>query len=154
MSEDRSQRGQAYDQAIERAFKTVLRKESSITRRKARTAPLIDDLVAGRRAWEGLTTRELRSLQGLPLVELYLKESQASRHHDPPGQVAAARLARAAAHRLDSRVYGPQVVADTRARAWAELANAYRSNDELDRAEQVMKRALHYLERGSGDPAL
>jgi tetratricopeptide (TPR) repeat protein len=151
LSEDRRIRGGTYDAAIDRAFRAVLRKEVSIVRSAASTVPLIDDLVGGRRAWKELTAQEVRSLRGLPMVDLHLKEAQASRHHDPQRQVAAARLARAAAHGLDLRVYGPQVVADARARAWAELANAYRANDELDRAEQVMKTALHYLERGSGD---
>lgn len=53
--------------------------------------------------------------------------------------------------RLNSRIYGPQIVADTRARALAELANAYRVANQPAVGEIVMTQALSYLERGSGD---
>src|SRR5882757_11047230 len=65
-----------------------------------------------------------------------------------------AALAQAAAHRLDPHEVRPEVIADTQARVWAELGNAYRLADLLDRAEAAFKSSVDALERGSGDPLL
>ena len=65
-----------------------------------------------------------------------------------------AELAQAAADRLDPGQVRPEVIADTQARVWAELGNAYRLADLLDRAEAAFKSAVDALDRGSGDPLL
>jgi tetratricopeptide (TPR) repeat protein len=48
----------------------------------------------------------------------------------------------------------PGFVADLRAKAFAELGNAYRVNDRLSEADTVFGYALEYLADGTGDPLL
>src|SRR5262245_3252498 len=48
----------------------------------------------------------------------------------------------------------PGFVADLRARAFAELGNAYRINDRLSEADTAFERAEEFLEEGTGDPVL
>jgi tetratricopeptide (TPR) repeat protein len=48
----------------------------------------------------------------------------------------------------------PGFVADLRARAFAELGNAYRVNDRFSEADKAFELAIGFLEEGTGDPLL
>jgi len=63
-------------------------------------------------------------------------------------------LARQAADRLAVEVYGEERRTDMQARTWAELANAYRLNDDFPQAEAAMAYALDLRAQGTGDPLL
>jgi tetratricopeptide (TPR) repeat protein len=65
-----------------------------------------------------------------------------------------ADLARMAAERLDPQAYGEERRTDMQARAWAELANAYRITDDFPQAEAAMVCALELRAQGTGDPLL
>jgi tetratricopeptide (TPR) repeat protein len=146
--------GDLYDAAVERACRKVLGWSGTLRRQRERAAPLIADLVQGKRTWGDLDDGEAESLRGIPKVDLLLEEARALRHDKPEKMVETAEMARRAAMRLDPRVYGSRIVADTRALALAELANAYRAANRPAVAEAAMLRALGYLEKGSGAPGL
>jgi tetratricopeptide (TPR) repeat protein len=93
----------------------------------------------------------LRSREG---IELLLAKVQEERYRNPQTMVSLARLAQGAADRLDPSCCGLEVTNDLRTRAWAELANAYRVTDDLDRAMEALQQAADWLERGTGDPLL
>src|SRR5436305_8315581 len=65
-----------------------------------------------------------------------------------------ADLARLTADRLDPQVYGDERRTDMQARAWAELANAYRLTEDLPQAEAAMACALDLRAQGTADPLL
>jgi tetratricopeptide (TPR) repeat protein len=88
------------------------------------------------------------------IIERLLAESRDSRYQDPLRMIYLAELAQAAADRLDPCQVPPEVIADTLATVWAELGNAYRLADLLDRAEAAFKSAVDALDQGSGDPLL
>lgn len=90
----------------------------------------------------------------LSRIELLVDESRALRLDDPKRMVYLAELARAAAERLDPTEHGAAKVADIQARTWAELGNAYRLVEAIDRAEDAMERAMHCYQGGSQDPEL
>lgn len=143
--------GDLYDGALDRACKKALNWTGTLREQRERAAPVIADLVQGKRSFKDLSEEEHGSLQGVPKVDLLLEEAKALRHEQPGKMIEAADLAKKAAMRLDPRVYGHQIVADIRARALAELANAYRTANQPAISEVVMTQALHYLERGTGD---
>lgn len=90
----------------------------------------------------------------LSTIDRLLAESRACRYQDPLRMIYLAELAQAAADRLNPHQLRPEVIADTQAQVWAELGNAYRLADLLDRAEAAFKSAVDVLEGGSGDPLL
>jgi len=92
--------------------------------------------------------------RGLFRIETLLAAAWDLRYSDPHEMVRIAELALFAAERLEKTRYGRAEIADVRARAWAELANACRVTDDLYSAEQAMARAVGWLHRGSGDPWL
>ncbi|HEX7181228.1 MAG TPA: hypothetical protein VF756_05255 [Thermoanaerobaculia bacterium] len=134
----------AYDEAITSAFAAAL---------------------GGMAAPESLDWKVERLLQGPPLPEEAgfwtpalcetLLERSRLRHGEPAQMLQLTELACEAADRvaaagnLDS-----QEAADLRARAWAELANAHRVNDDLVQAEAAMARAVELQAQGTGSLTL
>jgi tetratricopeptide (TPR) repeat protein len=95
-----------------------------------------------------------RSPQSWGLCESLIARSQACRWQDPEQMVLLAERAVSAAESVDPMEYGRELVADLRARAFAELANAHRVADDLDSAERVLRRAVEHSARGTQDPLL
>jgi tetratricopeptide (TPR) repeat protein len=95
-----------------------------------------------------------RSPQSWGLCESLIARSQACRWQDPEQMVLLAERAVAAAESVDPHEYGRELVADLRARAFAELSNAYRVSDDLESAERILRRATEHSARGTQDPLL
>lgn len=88
------------------------------------------------------------------LCESLIARSQACRYQDPEQMVLLAERAVSVAESLDAMEYGPELLADLRARALAELSNAHRVADDLETAERVMRRAIVWSAKGTQDPIL
>jgi tetratricopeptide (TPR) repeat protein len=83
-----------------------------------------------------------------------LIEQSRDLRHQPADMLRLATLAREAAERVDPAERGRPETADLRARAWAELANALRANDEMTEAEAAMIRGLELRAEGTGSEHL
>lgn len=101
-------------------------------------------------------TASLRSRRAriFPFFDAALIYSWELRQDDPRRMIELARYAVALAPTLGDDGYTPAQVADFQARAWAELANAYRVGEELARAEEAIATAFEHLGRGTGDQPL
>ena len=93
-------------------------------------------------------------LQGGPLIDLVLEKSFALRYDDPEEMVALADAGRVLAENLRILRYGRRVKADLCARAWIDLANAYRVADDFDTSEWAFGQARAWADHGTGSPAL
>jgi tetratricopeptide (TPR) repeat protein len=98
---------------------------------------------------------------GLPIrarVDALLALSFEERARDPRRMLHLAYAARMTALSLAQRKasggYSPTEAADLRARAWGELANAYRVNEELPEASHALATANTERSDGTGDPML
>jgi hypothetical protein len=139
-----------YDGALANAQERVLGMAAS----GSSVVGMLSALLSGQRTWRELSVTEIAVLRGVPQVRALLQAGRSLRHHDPETTLRFASLARYAADRLSSKEFGPEAVADLRALAWAELANAHRICDDLSRAGQAMNRAIHWSRRGSRSPLL
>jgi tetratricopeptide (TPR) repeat protein len=135
----------AYDGAVSRATTTVTRVASA----RQEALAILTELLLGGRTWRELSTSDIATLHGLPQLRALLDAGRSLRLHDPQATLRFARLARYAADRLEPREFGRKPVADLRALAWAELANAYRICDDLPQASQALNRAVYWANRGS-----
>ncbi|MEA2602465.1 MAG: hypothetical protein QOF89_3457 [Acidobacteriota bacterium] len=141
----------AYDRSISAAFAKALELERSLGAEREAAEQRSEDLVhAQERADESLPEGPVT----WGLCESLLEKSRALRHSDPAGMLRMADLARMAAERLDPQAYGEERRTDMQARAWAELANAYRVAEDLPQAEAAMTCALELRAQGTGDPLL
>src|SRR5258706_10665698 len=126
----------AYDRSIAAAFAKALEVERRVGSEREEAVP---------KSKEILRTRERPEVPSLPegeitwgLCESLLEKSRALRYTDHPGMLRLADLARVAIDRLEAVVYGAERKTDLQARAWAELANSYRVNDDFAQAEAAM----------------
>jgi tetratricopeptide (TPR) repeat protein len=87
------------------------------------------------------------------LSEALLEQARDLRHQ-PADMLRLARVAREATERIDPAEWGLRETADLRARAWAELANACRANDDMVEAEAAMLRAIDLRAEGTGSEHL
>ncbi|HSS52794.1 MAG TPA: hypothetical protein VLX28_27950, partial [Thermoanaerobaculia bacterium] len=94
------------------------------------------------------------SLKGLGVYEALLARSWAIRYDNPREMCHLTRVAVEMTDGFDPATYGDRRVADLRARAWGELANAYRVADRLREAQDAFGRAFDYFHKGSGDRGL
>jgi tetratricopeptide (TPR) repeat protein len=117
---------------------------------RERAAPLLSQLRSGSLRWEDLPGRQQRSLLSSgSFVDYLLEKSYNLRSEDPQRMVSLAKAACALADSMTQRRYGRRVVADLRARAWAELANAYRLIDDFDEAERAFAKVSQFFSEGT-----
>jgi tetratricopeptide (TPR) repeat protein len=142
----------SYERAISAAFAKALEHERTLR----------VDREAGERQSEEILRAGFQSeppafLEGpvsWGLCEALIEKSRSLRYTDLDGMLHLAHLARLAADRLDPNVYGAERRTDMQARAWAELANAYRVQEDLAQAEAAISQALELRGQGTGDPLL
>ncbi|HEV7504618.1 MAG TPA: hypothetical protein VGS07_06890 [Thermoanaerobaculia bacterium] len=145
----------AYDAPLARAavgarrFATRWNKESE---RLLRSLALLEQAPKGFRD-PGFIDQKARGLHGWPLCEALLLKSFEARFRDPETMLILAYQAAGVAEHTPPEKYEPSpgFVMDLRARAFAELGNAYRINDRLSEAEGAFSRAHSFLSEGTGD---
>ncbi len=135
-----------YDAAIDRAFEAALKELPRIEAEKKRFAQALAREEPSRDSRRGS-----RRVKGWAGILLRLHRSFELRYVDPEAMLREAFLARTTALNLDERVYGAPLVADLRARAAAELANAYRVTEDFRSAAGHFIEAERFREQGTGD---
>lgn len=142
----------AYDRSISAAFTNALKHERSLMTERDVAERKTEEVLRALRREENPALPEGSATWGL--CEVLLEKSRSLRHSDRARMLQTAHLAQLAADRLDREVYGTDRRTDMQARAWAEMANAYRINDDFAQAEAAMACALDLRAQGTGDPLL
>jgi tetratricopeptide (TPR) repeat protein len=93
-------------------------------------------------------------LDSLGVYEALLTRSWAVRYDDPREMCHLANVAREMSEGFDPATFGEKRVADLQARAWGELANAYRVANRYQNASDAFGMAFIIRQRGSGDRLL
>ncbi|HEY7215860.1 MAG TPA: hypothetical protein VIC28_14630 [Thermoanaerobaculia bacterium] len=143
-------REEAYDDAIDRAAAAAGDFLSRWQRDRERLARGLDLVRQSPQGYDGLSFEQVQELQGRPLIEALLQLSYESRFKDHKAMRWLAYNAAMAAANLRPEDHGRGVTFDLQARAWAELANAYRVNEEIDEAEEAFRHARALLAQGTG----
>jgi tetratricopeptide (TPR) repeat protein len=141
----------ALDAAVARTFKVALHHDKDLRRQRADAKKAGKILAVGGMA----APKNLPRTMGL-LAKYYalLDWSWSLRHEDTGQMVYFARFAAQCAERLDPQYYGVERVFDFQCRAQAELGNALRASDQLDKAADAFHRARQLFELGTHDEAL
>jgi tetratricopeptide (TPR) repeat protein len=140
----------AYDAPLDRAAAAALDFQTLWRRDRERSARCLDLIRRSPQGYDGLSFEQVQEFQGRPLVEALLQASFEARFKDHKAMRWLAYNAVTAADSLRPEEYGRGLTFDLRARAWAELANAYRVNEEIDEAEEAFRRARTLLAQGTG----
>lgn len=138
-----------YDEPIGRAIASVLKRDVP---RWEQERKQLNRFVARGTSWA--LGRPRRREEGWPVVEALLQLSAAERFRDRGLMLHLSFGAMLVARQLDPAVYGKALVADFKARATAEYANACRINDRFSDAESYLVEAEALAEEGTGDALL
>ncbi len=121
---------------------------------RERGTALLAELREGRRGWHELDSGERRLASGVALVDLVLERCREARFEDPRAMVGWAEIGCELAGHLALDPNGGAAVLGVEALAWAELGNAYRVADDLERAAQALARSRDLALRGRPSSAL
>ena len=135
-----------YDVILNRAEEYARRADRLAVRERVRFYKTLPRLAPGR--------GESRTGGGIGALEALLARSWTLRFDNPQEMRRLAGIAVEVAARLRLKTFGAKRLADLRARAWGELANACRVADQLGEAKKAFGQAFAFLQRGTGDPLL
>jgi tetratricopeptide (TPR) repeat protein len=140
----------AYDAAIDRAWRTA---RKLLPRWNKELEQRDSALERGRTQGWATNFRESYYRGFWARIEILLQRSFDVRYSDPAEMLRLARTAVEVADRgaPRARAYGDAVLLDLRARAWGELANAWRVNEHYAQAGSSFKSAHRLLDEGTGD---
>lgn len=96
--------------------------------------------------------RNSRRFQTWGLAEWLLEAPGPRAAGEMDQAIGHGRLALRVVETLDEAVYGPRLVRDLEARAWARLGKALRQGGDLGGAEEALLKARGLLDEGTGDP--
>ena len=144
---------EAYDKANERAIAAALGEVPRWEQERAQRDRFLAAVRTCRRGILGLSEEEKDS-HGWALAEALLIACREERFRDRQRMRLLAFAATVAARNLHPRQYGRAAISDFSARAFAELANTHRLNDEFENAEEALARAEDFLAGGTGDPLI
>jgi len=141
----------AYDAAIDRAWKKVRGLRKRWDEDQARFERGRKWLSASPAGFSGLTPGQRQSLVPWVHVEVLLWRSFDARYRNPREMLDDADRAVYVAERIEETPYGAGFLSDLRVRCWADLANAYRVNENFRYAEAAWRQAGELLDQGTGD---
>jgi tetratricopeptide (TPR) repeat protein len=140
------------DEILGRTFAEARRHRKMLRRSRKDVAAAIDGLPG-----TGMTLEiyaAVTSGYAWSVCEACLALGREVRYRDPARMLAVVESATEIADQLKPEAFGRWAVADLQARAWAELGNARRVNDDLDGAEQAFATAEERRRQGSGNALL
>jgi len=140
-----------YEGAIESAFATARARVREGAEAERWLAFYIS---SGRSSFSNFPLRQKRRIASWSLCEALLQLSHALRKDYPQEMVHFAEIAVEVASLVHWLPYRLEQLRDLEARAWGELANAYRVADELPLAESALEQAYERCRVGTGEPLL
>ncbi len=142
----------AYDEAFAAADRAA---QVALERKHIPAQQLLAELDRLPAEQQELRVRNLRRYASPTLAAAYIERSHAARYGDHEELLRCARLAVAAAEAATPPdAGGRSLLADCRAQAWGQLANAHRIRGHMLDAEREFATALRLADEGTGDLAL
>jgi tetratricopeptide (TPR) repeat protein len=138
----------AYDAVLDRVFSRVSLEEAALESARRRGRALFDELMQHPAARQLLLVQNSSRFRDRQLCENLLSASHESGFHDPALSQQLARLAVEIAERVPQNPTAPaaglprpEILAGLRARAWAQLGNAFRINSDFASSAGAFERA-------------
>lgn len=138
-----------YDSAIDRALSAVRLHGVKALKRKTQTKRVLQLMEKS-----GMRHVSVRSQGRYPVYEAALARAQALRHEDPQEMVFFTWFALRASLNMEEEGFTDKQIADFRAKAFGESANALRVAERLGEAEKDIDLAFKWARSGTGDPAI
>lgn len=136
-----------YDQVFDRVFSRLASKEADAVRERAIGRELFEELVQHPAARQHLLVSNSLRFRSRMLCEILLQESFETGFRDVSRSLELARLAIVLVDLLTEESCGSstEILDSLQARAWAQLGNAHRVNQDIRSAENAFVNAEPYL---------
>lgn len=135
-----------YEQVFDRVFSRVAVNEAAAARERALGRELFEELMHHPAARQHLLVGNSLRFRSRTLCEILLQESFEAGFRDVARSLELARLAVALVELLAEESCGSAEILDSlKARAWAQLGNAYRVNQDYSQAEGAFAHTESYL---------
>jgi len=141
-----------YGPIIERSSRFFQGRQAGYEKERAEAETLLAELLSYPAERRRLCVLNRLRLHTWGVYEKLVESSREQSFHDPRDAEALAALALELSERLDSDYYGPQRIADLRARAWGFAGNARRVQGDLRGAGEAFERAFEHLRLGTREP--
>ena len=143
----------SYDKAVWSAFNEALKQvESAPT--PAEVEAICERLLQADPRQRGLLLRNSRRVRRFEVAHRLARRAYDLRHGDVEAMYSVAALAVQVAEAVAEDPEQHGLVMDTRALAWAYLANTERVRNDFTAAQSGWRKALEYQSSGTGDPLL
>jgi len=147
-----------WDGVFDRALSAATRRAERAWEERAWRDRFLADVRSRGLGFDGIVDAIDEDMPGRARVEALLALSFEARYRSPREMLLLAVGAQVAAVNLgkdkEQGVYSAAELADLRAQAWAELANAHRVCEDLEAADAAVAIAAAWQSRGSGDLSL
>jgi len=138
-----------YDEVLDRVFARVVAAEAGIEDQKMAGRRLFEELMQVPEARRQLLVSNSHRFRNRMLCECLIEEAHEAGFNEPHRAIAIAKLATLVADRLEVKdCGGEEALNSQRARAWAQMGNAFRLVFDLASAEQAFAVAESLLEDG------
>jgi tetratricopeptide (TPR) repeat protein len=141
----------SYDEAFDRAADRTTECLANLLEESRSTEDLLAELLQEPAPLRRRRIADGERFHSLKLCQLLLARSRDAWLLDPAASLETADLAVEVAQHLESGRYGSSLVEDSRALAWAYLANALRITSDFWRAEQALRQAWCHHVLAEGD---
>jgi tetratricopeptide (TPR) repeat protein len=144
----------AYDRAFTFGQSTLEVRGEARDRDRARAPKLFTELMRHPISRQRALIERTWRFKNYVFGEFLLDQSQQQVGDDPSRAEDLAQLALAVAEQLTSSHYGPALVNDLKARAWAYIGNARRVQSDLRSADEAFEQVETFLAQGTDDVLL
>lgn len=141
-----------YEHAFDRAWDRAARVHAQVEVERGMAEELCRELLRLSPLQRRMLVRNDARFQTLALSDAVIAATEGTTFDDVGEACNQAELAREIAEQLAPMIYGEGNVADAKASAWANYANALRNSSDYAGAVQAIQTARIYLDEGTGDP--
>lgn len=137
--------GEGYDRIIDRVFRQIQHRDVLLQREASEARQLVAELAGHPFPHQLLLVTNSERFHSRSLCDQLLEQCHEAGFQDPQKAIDLAHLAVAVAHRVAHDEAPAEIVEGTRARAWAQLGNAFRISGDHAAAEQAFDSAAALL---------
>lgn len=141
-----------YEPALDETERVFQNREHLLARERSEAPGLFVELLDYSPDQRKVLLQNSSRFQTWGLFELLIERSFEMGIRDPGYAEELGRSALLLSNCLDPEIYGPELVEDLRARAWAYIGNACRLRSDLRGAEESFVKAYDHLQKGTKDP--
>jgi len=142
---------EAYGPALDRAFQRFELRQAELERERIEAPLLVARLLGLTQEQRQILLNNSQRFRTWGVLELLIRRGKEETFNDPYHAEELLKVAINISRHLSSSEYGKERIFDLQARTWGYIANAQRTQRNLQSSEEAFSEAFAHLYRGTGD---